>query len=209
MTHRQPGQHDPRRQPPAVPPQFGTQPPHERDYRQGQYGHDSQYGQQPQFQPGWQPYQPYQPPRQYPRPRKKHTGLKIALGAGGGILALVVIAAAASSGSPRAAAGAPPAHAAAAKPVTVATFTGSGAQKTAPFTVPASWRLDYSFDCSGFGYKGNFVVLTDSGSDYNGATVNDLAMSKAAVTYAYGDAGTHYLDVNSECSWKIKVTGLG
>ena len=35
--------------------------------------------------------------------------------------------------------------------------------------------------------------------------VNDLALSKSASTWAYNDGGTHYLEFNSECSWKVKV----
>jgi hypothetical protein len=35
--------------------------------------------------------------------------------------------------------------------------------------------------------------------------VNDLAMSKSASTWVYGDGGTRYLQINSECSWKVKV----
>ena len=30
-------------------------------------------------------------------------------------------------------------------------------------------------------------------------------MTKAASTWAYGDAGRHYLEVNSECDWTVKV----
>jgi hypothetical protein len=30
-------------------------------------------------------------------------------------------------------------------------------------------------------------------------------MSKSASTWAYDDGGTHYLEINSECAWKVKV----
>jgi hypothetical protein len=86
---------------------------------------------------------------------------------------------------------------------TVATFSGSGIENTPKFTVTDTWKLSYSFDCSTFGYKGNFQVYEDGG--FSGVTVNDLATSKSGSTYAYGDAGTHYLEVNSECSWSVKV----
>ncbi len=88
---------------------------------------------------------------------------------------------------------------------TVATFTGSGIQNTAKFTVTATWKLVYSFNCSAFGGSGNFQVDEDGGSDFSGVSVNDLAASKSASTWAYNDSGTHYLAVNSECSWKLKV----
>jgi hypothetical protein len=88
---------------------------------------------------------------------------------------------------------------------TVATFTGSGQQNTPRFTVTSTWKLAYSFDCAAFGNPGNFQVFEDGGGDYNGVSANDLAMSKSASTWAYNDGGTHYLQINSECAWKVKV----
>jgi hypothetical protein len=152
----------------------------------------------------------------------------VLLGIGGGIFVLIAIVVAVSpskSSDPTAVtqqtqAAAAPAHSAApakaaakAAPKTagktVATFTGSGTQKTAQFTASSTWKLAYSFDCSTFGYKGNFVVFEDGGSDFSGVTVTDLALSKSATTYAYNDAGTHYLEINSECSWTAKVIDEG
>jgi hypothetical protein len=87
---------------------------------------------------------------------------------------------------------------------TVATFSGSGQQNTAKFTVTGTWKLKYSFDCSAFGQSGNFQVYEDGGIG-SALSVNDLAKAKSASTLAYDDAGTHYLQVNSECSWTMKV----
>lgn len=84
---------------------------------------------------------------------------------------------------------------------TVATFTGSGDNTTAKFAVSGTWELGYTFDCSGFGDEGNFQVYEDGSK----VMVNDLAESKNATTYAYDDAGTHYLQVNSECDWTVTV----
>lgn len=92
---------------------------------------------------------------------------------------------------------------------TVATFSGSGIENTPKFTVTDTWKLDYSFDCSGFGTSGNFIVDEDGGSDFSGVSVNELGMGKSGSTYAYGDAGTHYLQINSECSWNVKVIDEG
>lgn len=200
-------------QPPATPPQWGAPPPHGPP--QPQWVPLEQRGNYGQPQPGWQPPR-YQPPG--PPPRKKHTGLKVTAGIGGGLLAVIVIAAVASSGKPAATTPAAPGHAAAspshstvaAKAVTVATFHGSGAQTTPPFTVAATWKLSYSFDCSNFGYKGNFQVY-EEGSDgaMKNILANDLAMSKTGSSWAYGDAGTRHLNVNSECDWTVKVTDEG
>lgn len=62
----------------------------------------------------------------------------------------------------------------------------------------STWKLNFQFSCKSFGQAGNFIVLEDGGSDFNGAEVNDLAMSKTGSTWAYGDAGRHDLEVISE-----------
>lgn len=210
MTHPQSG--DPARRsqlpPPAIPPQFGHKYPQPGPYQQSQ---------QPQFQPAYQ--QPPQYAPQPPRGSRKGWAAIGCLGVGGLFVLIAALGASRSSQSPAATAPAAGTQAAApaqstpaaraAAPKTVATFTGSGTQKTAQFTVTSTWALSYAFDCSSFGYKGNFQVFTDGGSDFSGVTVNDLAMSKSAVTYAYNDAGTHYLEVSSECSWTVKVIDQG
>ena len=122
------------------------------------------------------------------------------------------------SGSPAASSGSEPTTSSAARPAaassspaaaaaanTVATFTGSGTENTPRFTVTSTWRLVYSFSCSNFGQAGNFAVLEDGGNDFNGVTVDDLALSKSASTWAYNDAGTHHLEIDSECAWTVKV----
>jgi hypothetical protein len=136
------------------------------------------------------------------------------LTAAGLVFAVGIFAAAASPSSStappaaeqtQAAAPAQPAAKTAAAAKTVATFSGSGIQNTARFTVTDTWKLAYSFNCSSFGYAGNFQVYEDGGSDFSGLSVNDLAMSKTSSTWAYNDAGTHYLEINSECSWTVKI----
>ncbi len=94
-------------------------------------------------------------------------------------------------------------------PVVIARFNGSGTQKTAPFATADRWHLSWKFDCSNFGQSGNFQVstyTTDGSQDPNGVDVNELSMGRGPVaTFAYGDAGQHYLSVNSECSWALAV----
>lgn len=67
-----------------------------------------------------------------------------------------------------------------------------------------TWKLKYTFDCSTFGQSGNFQVHEDGGNDF-AWSVNDPAKSKSALTHAYDDAGSHYLQVNSEYAWTMKV----
>ena len=136
----------------------------------------------------------------------------------GGLVVAGIIISAVSAGSKgtgsspgstvAASAPAPASSAAAAKPAkarTVVTFSGSGQESTPKFTVTSTWKLDYSFNCATFGQAGNFAVLEDGGSDLSGVTVNVLATSKTASSWAYGDAGSHYLEIDSECSWTVTV----
>lgn len=208
---------------PQGPPQYGQPGPGQH---QGQPPYPGQQ-QGPYPQPGqnpWQPQSAYLPPGG-PRRRKSWPARHKVLTVLGGIIGLIVVAsvasAAANGSHPSASSAAPPAtqaaaaatssatpsptHSAAARARTVATFTGSGTEKTRRFTVTSTWKLTYSFSCAEFGQSGNFQVFEDGGSDFSGVEVNDLAMSKSASTWAYDDGGTHYLEVNSECSWKVKV----
>ena len=161
------------------------------------------------------------------------TGAKVAAIIGGSVVALVIIGAAlsshgstpppaaatgappvASSATVQPASAAPPATKAAAKPAVakaavVAKFSGSGQENTARFTVSSTWKLSYSFNCSAFGGSGNFIVFEDGGNDFSGVSVNALAASKTGTSWAYSDAGTHYLEVDSECAWSMTVTDEG
>lgn len=165
-------------------------------------------------QPRYAPQQPYSPPPSQPPRRPVPVKGLAALGCGGLVALFILVAALTSSTSSDSSSlpassqpGAATTQAAApASPVTVATFSGSGIENTPQFTVTGSWALSYSFDCSSFGYAGNFQVYEDGGLNL---LTNDLAMSKTAVTNQYDDAGTHYLEVNSECSWSVKVIDEG
>jgi len=112
-----------------------------------------------------------------------------------------------AAGTTTAPAAAPATQAAAPKPAarTVAKFSGSGQENTPQFTVTATWKLEWSYDCSAFGTTGNFIIDEDGGGDLSGVNVNELGNGKSGTTYAYGDGGTHYLSVNSECDWHVRV----
>ena len=100
--------------------------------------------------------------------------------------------------SPRAAGG----------PGVLARFSGSGAKTTRRFTVPGSgnWELKWSYDCASLGSKGSFAVTEDQ-ADTTGVTVNEIGLHGRGVTHAHGDAGRHYLVVNSECAWRLTAVG--
>lgn len=92
----------------------------------------------------------------------------------------------------------------AAAPKVIFSLSGQGIQNTGQFQMPDSWLLEWSYDCSGFGNSGNFIVLEDGGQDFSGASVNELGAGGHGTTHVYGDSGPHYLSMNSECSWTIK-----
>jgi hypothetical protein len=115
-----------------------------------------------------------------------------------------------SAHSSRAPSSAPPSKggAKALKPAAVlGTFTGSGGQTTARFTVPGSgnWELKWSYTCASYGSAGNFIVDEDGGKDLNGVNVNALGNGSDGITHAYGDTGRHYFVVNSECDWTMSA----
>jgi hypothetical protein len=99
------------------------------------------------------------------------------------------------------------ATAAAKIPKVLLDITGSGTKQTQAFTTKSSWAISYAFDCSNFGYRGNFqIYLHNTDGSYNyGSGPNDLAMSGGDVDYYYNDAGSHYLTINSECNWHVIV----
>jgi hypothetical protein len=193
--------------------------PQQADMPQGQPWAQPGYGQPPSAPQS--PQQP-QPHKSWPARHKVLTGFMVF---GGLVVVGGIVSAAGGSGSasPSAPGGAvqtaaapaatqaanqpaaPASSAAAVKPQLVATFSGSGIQNTPRFTVSSTWKLDYSFSCSSFGSAGNFQVYEDGGNDFGGVSVNDLAMSKTSSTWAYNDGGTHYLEINSECDWTVKI----
>ena len=101
-----------------------------------------------------------------------------------------------------------PAQAAAA-PQVLLDIAGSGTKTTAKFTAASDWDLNWNYDCSSFGYKGNFQVFVYNGDgslSFSNAGVNQLGMSGTDVEH-YHSGGTFYLVVNSECKWKVQVKG--
>jgi hypothetical protein len=68
--------------------------------------------------------------------------------------------------------------------------------------------LHWRYDCSAYG-TGNFIVSEDGGNDFSGASVSELGAGGHGVTHLYGDAGSHYLSIDSECSsWSVESLAL-
>jgi hypothetical protein len=96
-----------------------------------------------------------------------------------------------------------------AAPQTLLKLSGSGTKSTQKFTAGGDWDLNWSYDCSSFGYKGNFQVFVyngDGSMSFSNSGVNQLGMSDSGIEH-YHSGGTFYLTVNSECSWKIDAEG--
>lgn len=167
---------------------------------------------------GWPPPQPgYQMPPP-PQPRRRRPVLRAILAGVGVLAALGIISAVLGSGAKparhHAAATPSPAAssqaAAAAHPVVLARFHGTGDQSTPKFRIRGSgdWTLRWSYNCKAFGDKGNFIVDEDKGgADFNGASVNELGRHGHGATHVYSDAGSHFLEVSSECAWTLRVVG--
>lgn len=161
-------------------------------------------------------------------PKKRHIGRNILLGIVGLIVLIIVISVATGGGKKNGTAQSPattPANgagstaakqasttahttAAAPKPVAVLDVTGTGTKQTKKFTTPGDdWTLSYRYDCSNFGSQGNFqVYVYDTASGLPDVAVNELGAGKRDATEEH-QGGTFYLEVNSECSWHIVVTG--
>jgi hypothetical protein len=191
---------------------------------------------QPQQPPPWQPPQKWQPPQRSASPKptvQRRTA--ILTSAGGLVLGLLIGAAAhapaktdtaASSAHPTvtstvtatltAPAAAPavahtsaapppaPTTSAAPKPAVVFTTSGNGIKNTATFTTGPEWSVAYTFDCSALGSQGNFELSV--GSDLGNILANALATKGSDTSYEHSNPGSHYLQVNSECDWTLKVS---
>ena len=90
--------------------------------------------------------------------------------------------------------------------------SGSGDKSTQAFTVPASWSLQYTYDCTkyasfGGGTLGIFVYNPDgSFSLGNSPTDANPSGNVGGDTQFYHTGGTFYLDVVSDCNWQVTVT---
>jgi hypothetical protein len=94
--------------------------------------------------------------------------------------------------------------------VTIATFTGNGDTSTSKFTIRGNgnWVLKYSYDCLGQpGGEGPFFVDEDAlNNDTPSAVFIDrLGSGGKGSWHVYGDAGRHYLEILTECSYTISV----
>jgi hypothetical protein len=169
-------------------------------------------------------------PHQKP-PKEKHTARNI-LGIVGGIVVLIIIISVATGGgsknsaatsSPAAAdpgtsasssfqasaapSSAAPSPSAAFKAQQLLDVSGSSQYQTARYTVGGSgdYDIDWTYNEGTMGSQVNFQIYGDGGNDDSVTDPNQLGTGGSGVVHVYNDPGTHYLQVNSEGNWTLKV----
>ncbi len=87
-------------------------------------------------------------------------------------------------------------------------YASTGSADTSQFTIGGNgtWKIAWSYSCAGLDPKGSFTVGQDGASSVDGAYITRLGATGRGVTWAYKDAGTHYLAIRTQCRWRITVT---
>jgi predicted nucleic acid-binding Zn ribbon protein len=94
-------------------------------------------------------------------------------------------------------------------PTVLLNLSGSGSKSTQTFTTSSNeWTLQYAYNCSGAGGNGNFIaqVMSADGSMSGLIGPNEIG-AKGTDIENYHQGGTYYLEINSECDWKVQVKG--
>jgi hypothetical protein len=88
------------------------------------------------------------------------------------------------------------------------TFSGTGNLITSKFTVAARgrWELRWSYRCTATAPGGRLVIREGNAAN-SGVSVDAAGAEAQGSTWAYSDAGSHYLVVVSSCAWTAKVLG--
>jgi hypothetical protein len=89
--------------------------------------------------------------------------------------------------------------------------SGTSNDQTATFSTSGSWTVNYSYTCKGLtGAAARFQVIAYA-DDGSGQTDTAVDVEKAAGVGAKVEHlnGSFYVDVVSQCSWHVVVTGVG
>lgn len=90
------------------------------------------------------------------------------------------------------------------------TFKGRGTKSSGPFTASGdSADLTYTFDCSALDSAGTFALtfFDQNGVDMDSWKVRDRSGKDTTRVYISNTVLPYHLEVTSECSWVITVTG--
>jgi hypothetical protein len=79
----------------------------------------------------------------------------------------------------------------------------AGSLTTGAFTVAPEWAIWYTYDCTRSKGGAGFVVTVQGGRFEEPIVAHDLQGSS---TSYYHDAGTYFLEINSRCRWRVKVS---
>jgi hypothetical protein len=87
-------------------------------------------------------------------------------------------------------------------------YASTGSADTSQFTIGGNgtWKIAWSYSCAGLDPKGSFTVGQDGANSVDGAYITRLGATGRGVTWAYKDAGAHYLAIRTQCRWRITVT---
>jgi hypothetical protein len=99
----------------------------------------------------------------------------------------------------------------AATPQVLLTLSGNGVKNSGPFSASGdSVAVAYSFDCTSFGFSGNFIAELVGADGFPKWIANAMAKSGKDTTTVYlsGTSGPYHIEVNSECSWSVIVAGM-
>jgi hypothetical protein len=89
------------------------------------------------------------------------------------------------------------------------TFAGTGNRITSQFTVAAAhsrWELRWSYQCTGNASADRLIIM-EGNAARSGVSVDAAGAEGQGTTWAYSDAGTHYLVVTTNCAWTARVLG--
>ena len=103
-----------------------------------------------------------------------------------------------------------PTPTAAPTPTALLTLKGNGIKNSKTFTASGdSVDVAYNFDCKGFGSQGNFIAHLVDASGSADSIANALASkgSDSTTVYLSGTEGPYHVEVISECSWSLTVSG--
>lgn len=89
-----------------------------------------------------------------------------------------------------------------------AVYASTGSANTSQFTIGGNgtWKIAWSYNCAGLHPSGSFTVGQDGADSVDGAYIARLGAAGRGVTWAFKDAGTHYLAIRTQCRWRITVT---
>jgi len=94
---------------------------------------------------------------------------------------------------------------------TTHTFTGNGTQKTAVFTVPDDWKINWT--CTPSSFYGNSynvqVYVYGSDGSLTDVAINTICQNgNVSGSTEEHQGGDIYLDINSEGAWTVQVQEL-